>query len=105
MLIKIIATNFKAGFAINYDLASRKFKTAIAEIDITFGHLQKTKDALLSSENNLRLANNKAEDLTVKKITQGSPAMKAKFEELSGNTKFQRASGFLTTSFGSINLQ
>ena len=61
---------FKEGFAKNYDLASRKFKTAIDEIDKTISHLQKTKDALLSSENNLRLANNKAEDLTIKKLTQ-----------------------------------
>ena len=74
---------FKDGFARNYELASRKFKTAIEEIDKTIDHLQKTKDALLSSENNLRLANNKAEDLTIKKLTQGNPTMKAKFEELS----------------------
>ena len=71
---------FKNGFAKNYDLASRKFKTAIDEIDKTIMHLQKTKDALLSSENNLRLANNKAEDLTIKKLTRGNPTMKAKFE-------------------------
>ena len=75
---------FKDGFARNYELASRKFKTAIEEIDKTIDHLQKTKDALLSSENNLRLANNKAEDLTIKKLTQGNPTMKAKFEKLSG---------------------
>jgi hypothetical protein len=74
---------FKEGFARNYDLASRKFKTAIDEIDRTISHLQKTKDALLSSENNLRLANNKAEDLTIKKLTHGNPTMKAKFDELS----------------------
>lgn len=73
---------FKEGFARNYDLASRKFKTAIDEIDKTISHLQKTKDALLSSENNLRLANNKAEDLTIKKLTHGNPTMKAKFDEL-----------------------
>ncbi len=73
---------FKEGFARNYDLASRKFKTAIDEIDKTIIHLQKTKDALLSSENNLRLANNKAEDLTIKKLTYGNPTMKAKFDEL-----------------------
>ena len=72
---------FKTGFARNYDLASRKFKTAIDEIDKTITHLQKTKDASLSSENNLRLANNKAEDLTIKKLTYGNPTMKAKFEE------------------------
>lgn len=75
--------NFKAGFAKNYELASRRFKTAIEEIDKTIDHLQKTKDALLSSENNLRLANNKAEDLTIKKLTHGNPTMTAKFEELS----------------------
>jgi len=72
---------FKEGFAKNYDLASRKFKTAIEEIDKTIDHLQKTKDALLSSENNLRLANNKAEDLTIKRLTRGNPTMTAKFEE------------------------
>lgn len=74
--------NFKDGFARNYDLASRKFKTAIEEIDKTIDHLQKTKDALLSSDNNLRLANQKAEDLTIKKLTHGNPTMKAKFDEL-----------------------
>src|SRR5690606_16679702 len=73
---------FKEGFARNYELASRKFKTAIDEIDKTIIHLQKTKDALLSSENNLRLANNKAEDLTIKKLTYGNPTMKAKFDDL-----------------------
>ena len=76
---------FKTGFARNYDLASRKFKTAIDEIDKTITHLQKTKDALLSSENNLRLANNKAEDLTIKKLTRGNPTMKAMFDEVKGN--------------------
>lgn len=74
--------NFKQGFARNYDLASRKFKTAIDEIDKTIDHLQKTKDALLSSENNLRLANNKAEDLTIKRLTHGNPTMTAKFADL-----------------------
>ena len=73
---------FKAGFARNYELASKKFKTAIEEIDKTIDHLQKTKDALLGSENNLRLANNKADDLTVKKLTKGNPTMAAKFAEL-----------------------
>ncbi len=73
---------FKEGFARNYELASRKFKTAIDEIDKTILHLQKTKDALISSENNLRLANNKAEDLTIKRLTRGNPTMKAKFAEL-----------------------
>lgn len=74
---------FKTGFARNYELASKKFKTAIEEIDKTIDHLQKTKDALLGSENNLRLANNKADDLTVKKLTKGNPTMAAKFAELS----------------------
>lgn len=74
---------FKEGFAKNYELASRQFKMAIEEIDKTINHLQKTKDALLSSVNNLRLANNKTEDLTIKKLTYGNPTMKAKFDELS----------------------
>ena len=73
---------FKEGFARNYDLASRKFKTAIDEIDKTITHLQKTREALLSSENNLRLANNKADDLTVKKLVRNNPTMKEKFENL-----------------------
>lgn len=73
---------FKEGFARNYDLASRKFQTAIEEIDKTIIHLQKTKEALLSSDNNLRLANQRAEDLTIKKLTHGNPTMKAKFDEL-----------------------
>ncbi|MEO7983175.1 MAG: DUF2130 domain-containing protein [Bacteroidota bacterium] len=72
---------FKDAFGKNYKLASEKFKTAIDEIDKTIIHLQKTKDALLSSENNLRLANDKAEDLTIKKLTRGNPTMAAKFDE------------------------
>ncbi len=75
---------FKEGFARNYDLASRKFTDAINGIDKTIKELEKTKAALLSSESNLRLANNKAEDLTIKKLTQGNPTMKAKFDELKG---------------------
>lgn len=78
---------FKDGFARNYDLASRKFKTAIDEIDKTIVHLQKTKDALLSSENNLRIANNKADELTIKKLTHGNPTMKAKFDGLSDDAQ------------------
>lgn len=74
---------FKEGFSRNYELASKKFKTAIDEIDKTITHLQKTKDALLSSENNLRLANNKAEDLTIKKLTKNNPTMAEKFAQLS----------------------
>lgn len=73
---------FKDGFTKNYELASRKFQLAIDEIDKTIDHLQKTKDALLSSDRNLRLANDKAQDLTIKKLTRGNPTMKAKFEEL-----------------------
>jgi hypothetical protein len=73
---------FKEGFARNYDLASRKFKEAIDGIDKTIKELEKTKSALLSSENNLRLANEKTEDLTIKKLTHGNPTMKAKFDEL-----------------------
>ena len=73
---------FRTGFARNYELASKKFKTAIDEIDKTIDHLQKTKEALLGSENNLRLANNKADDLTIKKLTRGNPTMAAKFAEL-----------------------
>jgi len=76
---------FKTGFARNYELASKKFKTAIEEIDKTIDHLQKTKDALLGSENNLRLANNKADELTVKKLTKRNPTMAAKFAELAGD--------------------
>ena len=74
--------DFKEKFAKNYDLSSRKFKAAIEEIDKTITHLQKTKEALLSSENNLRLANNKAEDLSIKKLTRNNPTMAQKFAEL-----------------------
>lgn len=77
---------FKTGFARNYELASKKFKTAIDEIDKTIDHLQKTKEALLGSENNLRLANNKADDLTVKKLTRGNPTMASKFAELKNDS-------------------
>lgn len=74
--------SFKEGFARNYELASRKFNEAIAGIDKTIKELEKTKAALMSSESNLRLANNKADELTIKKLTQGNPTMKAKFDEL-----------------------
>ena len=73
---------FKDGFAKNYEMASRRFREAIDGIDKTIKELQKTKEALLSSENNLRLANEKTEDLTIKKLTYGNPTMKAKFYEL-----------------------
>ena len=74
--------NFKNAFAKNYDLASRKFKTAIDEIDKSISHLQKTKEALLGTDRNLRLANDKAQDVTVKKLTRRNPTMAAKFEDL-----------------------
>ena len=73
---------FRTGFARNYDLASKKFKIAIKEIDNTIDRLQKTKEALLGSENNLRLANNKADNLTVKKLTRNNPTMASKFSNL-----------------------
>lgn len=73
---------FKEGFARNYRIASDKFKTAIDEIDKTISHLQKTREALLSSENQLRLANNKAEDLSIKKLTKNAPSVKEMFDEI-----------------------
>ena len=73
---------FKEGFARNYRIASEKFAAAIEEIDKTISHLQKTKEALLSSENNLRLANNKAEDLSIKRLTKNAPSVKAMFDAL-----------------------
>lgn len=74
--------DFRDSFGRNYRLASEKFKTAIDSIDKSIAQLQKTKENLLRSEDNLRIANNKAEDLTVKKLTRGNPTMKAKFDEL-----------------------
>lgn len=73
---------FKSAFSRNYDLASKKFQTAIEEIDKSIDHLQKTKDALIGSQNNLRLANDKAQDITIKKLTHGNPTMKQKFDAL-----------------------
>ena len=73
---------FKEAFAKNYDLASRKFQTAIEEIDKTIDHLQKTKDALLSSDRNLRLANDKAQGLSIKKLTKNAPSVADRFAEL-----------------------
>ena len=72
---------FQEGFNRNYDLASRKFQTAIDEIDTTIKHLQKVKDNLISSENNLRLANDKVQGLSIRKLTWGNKTMKAKFDE------------------------
>lgn len=74
--------DFKEGFARNYRLASEKFVTAIEEIDKTIDHLQKTKKALLSSEHNLRLANKKADDLSIKKLTKNAPSLKVMFDDL-----------------------
>jgi hypothetical protein len=73
---------FKTAFARNYDLASNSFKKAIDEIDKSIDHLQKTKDALLGTDRNLRLANDKAQDVTIKKLTRGNPTMAGKFAEL-----------------------
>ena len=73
---------FKSAFAKNFDLASRRFQTAIDEIDKSIDHLQKTKEALLGTDRNLRLANDKAQDVTIKKLTRGNPTMAAKFAEL-----------------------
>ena len=75
--------SFKNSFARNYDLASRRFQTAIDEIDKSIDHLQKTKDALMGADRNLRLANDKSQDVTVKKLTRRNPTMAAKFSELS----------------------
>ena len=79
--------SFKSGFARNYDLASRKFQTAIDEIDKSIDHLQKTKEALLGTDRNLRLANDKAQDVTIKKLSKGNPTMAAKFAELEDREK------------------
>ena len=74
--------SFKNAFSRNYDLASRRFQTAIDEIDKSIDHLQKTKNALMGADRNLRLANDKAQDVTVKKLTRRNPTMAAKFSEL-----------------------
>lgn len=79
--------DFKEGFGRNYRLASEKYKVAIAGIDDTIKKLEKTKEALMSSENNLRLANEKAEDLTIRKLTKNNDTMKEKFDELHNGTK------------------
>jgi hypothetical protein len=73
--------DFKDKFGRNYRLASEKFQVAIKEIDTSIAHLQKIKDALIGSENNLRLANDKAEDLTIRKLTHKNPTMSQKFKE------------------------
>ena len=73
---------FKSTFGRNFELFSEKLQLAIKEIDKSIDHLQKTKDALISSDRNLRLANDKAQDVTIKKLTKGNPTMAIKFEEL-----------------------
>ncbi len=73
---------FKTSFEKNYELASRKFKTAIDEKDKSINHLQKTKDALLSADKNFRIANDKAKNVTIKKLTRKNPTMAAKLSEL-----------------------
>lgn len=84
---------FKEGFAYNYNLASKKFKAAVEEIDKSIAMLQKIKDNLLGSENNLRLANKKAEDLTIKKLTRGNPTMEQKFDEARKRAEAEEQTG------------
>jgi hypothetical protein len=83
MASRHIESNLLA-FSRDYELVSKKFETAIAEIDKSIDHLQKTKEALLGTDRNLRLANDKAQEVTVKKLTRNNPTMAAKFEEISG---------------------
>ena len=82
--------DFKDKFGRNYRLASEKFQTAITEIDKSIDHLQKIKSALLGSENNLRLANDKAEELTIRKLTYGNPTMQEKFR----HAKYEKGSNY-----------
>lgn len=72
---------FRSGFSRNYELASKKFNAAIVQIDESIKHLQKVREALVGSEDNLRLANKKADELTIKKLTYNNPTMKEKFDE------------------------
>lgn len=83
---------FKTAFGKNYDLASRKFETAIAEIDKSISHLQKTRDALVSTDRNLRLANDKAQDVTIKKLTRKNPTLKSMLKESSDKKSAQKKS-------------
>ena len=83
--------SFKSAFGRNYDLASRRFQTAIDEIDKSIDHLQKTKDALMGADRNLRLANDKAQDVTVKKLTRNNPTMSNKFMELKNKSDAEDA--------------
>jgi hypothetical protein len=80
---------FKTAFSKNYDLASRRFQTAIEEIDKSIDHLQKIKEALLGTDRNLRLANDKAHDVTIKKLTKGNPTMAAKFADLKNHAPLE----------------
>ena len=77
--------SFKNSFGRNYELASKKFQTAIEEIDKSIDHLQKTRDALMGTDRNLRIANDKAQEVSIKKLTRGNPTMAAKFTELDAN--------------------
>ena len=79
--------SFKSAFSKNYELASRRFQTAISEIDKSIDHLQKTNEALLGTDRNLRLANDKAQDVTIKKLTRGNPTMAEKFSRLEQSTE------------------
>ena len=83
---------FKTGFAKNYEIASRRFTEAIDEIDKSIFHLQKIKEALTSSENQLRLANSKAEDLSIKKLTKNAPSVRAMFDDLAAEEHTQNNS-------------
>jgi hypothetical protein len=83
--------DFKNAFGKNYDLASRKFQTAIDEIDKSINHLQKTKEALQGTDRNLRLANDKAQDVTVKKLTRQNPTMATEFEKIAGQAPLPSA--------------
>ena len=85
--------DFKDKFSRNYRLASDKFKKAIEEIDKSIDHLQKIKEALIGSENNLRLANNKAEELTIKKLTRNNPTMSKAFEDARKLTEWEEVKG------------
>lgn len=78
--------SFKSAFGRNFELASKRFQTAIEEIDKSIDHLQKTRDALVGADRNLRLANDKAQDVTIKRLTRNNPTMKAKFDEIREGT-------------------
>lgn len=85
--------DFKDKFGYNYRLASEKFQKAIEDIDKSIGHLQKIKASLIGSDNNLSLANETAEDLTIKKLTRGNPTMKQKFDESRESAEVENQTG------------